>query len=319
MTQESMSMKKWTYHGIAAIGLLMTFNLSAKDCAQAEQWYQQALSAGQAQDFQTATKWLQQSTGECDRYENWVLLGQANLELGDYDEAETALAQAENYVDRSNTAALANLLALQSRVSAAQGKNAEALALAQTARRIYQPAPAWLDEWAQQLDAQASQQPLTVSGLERSLDSAERAVRLIRVEPRNNNASTMASTPGATSNDPLPLSPSVNIRINFDYDSTQVAGTSRQNVSVLAETLAKPKYQGKRIILVGHTDKRGDAQYNMNLSLKRAAAIQQQLIGLSPQLQGHIQIQGKGEDQLLYQGDSEQVHLLNRRIEVFLL
>ena len=45
-------------------------------------------------DFQTAAKWLQQSNGE-DRYKNQCYWASFNLELGDYDEAETALAQAE--------------------------------------------------------------------------------------------------------------------------------------------------------------------------------------------------------------------------------
>ena len=48
------------------------------------------------------------------------------------------------------------------------------------------------------------------------------------------------------------------------------------------------------MILVGHTDPRGDHKYNVELSARRAAAVRDYL--LSHGVSAHIEVDGKGPD-----------------------
>src|SRR3970040_3069415 len=63
----------------------------------------------------------------------------------------------------------------------------------------------------------------------------------------------------------------------YDFDSDVVKPTAAQNLRTLAASLSK--YPDTDILIVGHTDATGPDEYNMGLSVRRASAAQNFLIG----------------------------------------
>ena len=74
-----------------------------------------------------------------------------------------------------------------------------------------------------------------------------------------------------------------------------------------------------RYRLVGHTDSRGSADYNQDLSERRAQSVQAFILMRQQSLHGSLEARGEGESRLLTPEDTEQAHALNRRVEVRVL
>ncbi|HVL00362.1 MAG TPA: OmpA family protein, partial [Dongiaceae bacterium] len=74
-------------------------------------------------------------------------------------------------------------------------------------------------------------------------------------------------------------------------------------------------YPDYRIVITGHTDDRGSAEYNQTLSEKRVAGVQQYLKenGVDP---ARIQAKGRGESAPLTSNDTDIGRQQNRRIEL---
>lgn len=68
-------------------------------------------------------------------------------------------------------------------------------------------------------------------------------------------------------------------KIYFPYDSTEVKGNGDEYVRSMADCLVSGNLKGKELVLVGHTDPRGTAEYNKELGKSRAEAIADMLIG----------------------------------------
>ena len=69
-------------------------------------------------------------------------------------------------------------------------------------------------------------------------------------------------------------------------------------------------------LLVGHTDARGARSYNQALSVRRARALRAYLIDEFGFDARDIDVDGKGEDELLDPETTEAAHSVNRRVEV---
>ena len=70
---------------------------------------------------------------------------------------------------------------------------------------------------------------------------------------------------------------------------------------------------------MGHTDALGARAYNEALSLRRARVVRRFLVdefGFDPR---DIEVEGRGEDELLSRGTTEAAHSVNRRVEVIRL
>jgi outer membrane protein OmpA-like peptidoglycan-associated protein len=110
--------------------------------------------------------------------------------------------------------------------------------------------------------------------------------------------------------------PSVNIPINFDTASVVVDQRTRPNLTILAHALSDPALQGRRFMFVGHSDRRGGDQYNVDLSLQRAEAMSQNVIAIEPQLKGRILVEGRGFHEPIDPGTDEAALRANRRLQV---
>jgi OOP family OmpA-OmpF porin len=104
------------------------------------------------------------------------------------------------------------------------------------------------------------------------------------------------------------------IAVQFDFDSARIRPDSFKAVGLMADALYHPYLQGYRFLIVGHTDGKGNRDYNLKLSQQRADAIREALInpfGIAP---ARIEAVGLGEEQLLNRGNPEAAE--NRRVQL---
>src|SRR4051794_12749245 len=104
------------------------------------------------------------------------------------------------------------------------------------------------------------------------------------------------------------------IAIQFDFNSARIRPDSFRAVGLMADALYHPYLRGYRFLIVGHTDAKGNREYNLKLSQQRADAIRAALInpfGISP---SRIEAAGLGEEQLLKRDNPEAAE--NRRVQL---
>jgi len=111
---------------------------------------------------------------------------------------------------------------------------------------------------------------------------------------------------------------SIRIPINFAFNSTALDALTARNVELLASTLADAEFQGRQFEFVGHADVRGDAQYNLELSRRRAHAIYETVVDIEPSMSGRIKVKGMGESNPIDLRDTEEAHRVNRRLQVII-
>lgn len=99
----------------------------------------------------------------------------------------------------------------------------------------------------------------------------------------------------------------------FDFDSDRVRSDAAANLNELARSLNK--FPNSDLLIVGHTDSRGDDSYNMNLSQRRASSAAAYL-----QSQGvpvnRLRTSGRGESEPVATNDTEAGMQQNRRVEI---
>jgi outer membrane protein OmpA-like peptidoglycan-associated protein len=101
--------------------------------------------------------------------------------------------------------------------------------------------------------------------------------------------------------------------INFAFNSAELTPEARSELDKVAAVLTDPKIEKYTIIIHGHTDDVGTAEYNQRLSERRANAARQYFIsqyGIDP---NRLIARGHGKSQLLLPDDP--TNLLNRRVQ----
>jgi len=110
-----------------------------------------------------------------------------------------------------------------------------------------------------------------------------------------------------------PRPTSVVIKINFLYDSVAINVDSLPYLDALGEMLNLNRLKTKSLLIEGHTDASGDANYNLLLSKARAETIKlylQRVHSINP---NRLYTMGHGESRLLDQDSPESD--INRRVE----
>jgi outer membrane protein OmpA-like peptidoglycan-associated protein len=108
--------------------------------------------------------------------------------------------------------------------------------------------------------------------------------------------------------------PSIDLEINFDYNSASISRKALAAVTELGKALSSPELRGSVVLLAGHTDGKGGDEYNQGLSERRAEAIKRYLVekfGLKPQ---NLVAAGYGKTQL--KNSSSPFADENRRVQV---
>ena len=67
--------------------------------------------------------------------------------------------------------------------------------------------------------------------------------------------------------------PSIDLEINFEFNSATIAAKALPQVTALGEALTSPDLKGRTFIVAGHTDAKGSETYNQGLSERRADAV----------------------------------------------
>jgi outer membrane protein OmpA-like peptidoglycan-associated protein len=102
--------------------------------------------------------------------------------------------------------------------------------------------------------------------------------------------------------------------ILFDVDKTELKPESRATLEEVAKLLKSDP--SLRIEVGGHTDNTGGADHNMKLSVGRAAAVVNALVGTYGIDKSRLQPQGYGDAKPVAPNDSDQGRAKNRRVEL---
>jgi outer membrane protein OmpA-like peptidoglycan-associated protein len=108
--------------------------------------------------------------------------------------------------------------------------------------------------------------------------------------------------------------PSIDLEINFEYNSAVVSPKAMEQVTALGEALSSPDLKGSTFVLAGHTDAKGSETYNQGLSERRAESVRtilQEKYGVEV---SHMLTAGYGKGQLKNAGSPYAAE--NRRVQV---
>lgn len=109
--------------------------------------------------------------------------------------------------------------------------------------------------------------------------------------------------------------PQLTVEINFEFDSIAVVPGSYRALGLMADALHHPLLLGNKFLIVGHTDAKGDAKYNLTLSEKRADAIREILSTTFAVPAGNLTSVGVGSEMPI--DPSNPMAAINRRVQVF--
>ena len=112
------------------------------------------------------------------------------------------------------------------------------------------------------------------------------------------------------------------IRMTFDsgllfgFDSAELTSQTKQNLDKMAEILKK--YEDTEILIEGHTDATGSAEYNQKLSERRADAVAKYLRSENV-ARKRLDTVGYGKNQPVASNDTDAGRKQNRRVEVVIV
>lgn len=124
------------------------------------------------------------------------------------------------------------------------------------------------------------------------------------------------STPPPTTNPDTPTEtagaqgPSLDVEVFFAYKSTGIGPETAAALEPLGRALSDPRLAADRFLIVGHTDAKGSAEYNLALSRQRADAVRRHLVANFGIDGGKLTAQGMGK----HPGDP--LSAANRRVQI---
>ena len=107
--------------------------------------------------------------------------------------------------------------------------------------------------------------------------------------------------------------PSVNLNIPFELNSSALKPQASDQLKQLQLALNSDALGKDRFLVAGHTDAKGSAQYNKQLSLRRAQAVKQFLVSKGMD-SSRLDTVGYGSEKLLKPDQPEDSS--NRRVEI---
>ncbi len=115
---------------------------------------------------------------------------------------------------------------------------------------------------------------------------------------------------GAPAEAPL----SINLYVNFAYDSAELTSDARITLDRLGTALRDERLTQFSFIIAGHTDAKGSAEYNQKLSERRAEAVRSYLVAQFGIPAERLTAKGYGKSQLLDPEHPEDG--VNRRVQI---
>jgi len=131
------------------------------------------------------------------------------------------------------------------------------------------------------------------------------------VEPEPEPEPQPEPEPEPTINDALTLDE----RVYFDYDQAELREAAARELDAIVAHYREWEIRYERLVISGHADDRGSAEYNEVLSAARALAVANYLVsqGVPVEL---LELDAYGEaEPLVARADTEPEHQLNRRVQ----
>jgi outer membrane protein OmpA-like peptidoglycan-associated protein len=110
--------------------------------------------------------------------------------------------------------------------------------------------------------------------------------------------------------------PSVNLKIEFDVNSSAIRPESYPLLDQLGKALTSEKLTQQAIVIKGHTDSDGNETYNLNLSMDRAKAVKSFLVRRFAIPDSRLEVYGYGQSMPLVPDVNPANKQINRRVEV---
>lgn len=147
-----------------------------------------------------------------------------------------------------------------------------------------------------------------LSGGEATAGAQEPALQFRGVRPRPK----VASEPQTERN--------IDLTIHFATNSAVIEPRSRSQIQEIAAAARQLDLGQAHLWIVGHTDSRGSATYNLDLSRRRARAVKQALVAEHGLPGDSLRAEGKGETELLIAPERTPAdYASNRRVELKLV
>lgn len=108
--------------------------------------------------------------------------------------------------------------------------------------------------------------------------------------------------------------PNIDLEVYFDYDSSAITPRAETDLMTLGRALTNPEVRGNVFLVGGHTDAKGDNDYNQKLSERRAASVKRFLKQKFDISDDTLVAVGYGEEQLKNTSDPEASE--NRRVQI---
>ena len=165
-----------------------------------------------------------------------------------------------------------------------------------------------------------AQTKLSRNEIVNSLQGAQEKVEFSADDLRKQAFEHIKRFPGDNATEVLPLAAKLNqlrqfnVEITFDFDSARIRPESYETIGVIAVALHTPYLWGAKFFVVGHTDAKGDREYNLNLSQKRAEAVRDALVTTFRVPADRLEAVGLGEEQLRDPADPDGA--INRRVQL---
>jgi outer membrane protein OmpA-like peptidoglycan-associated protein len=277
------------------IGILLSLTVwsgtsLATDCQLAADYYDRAKNETSPQRL---IHLLNRSALLCPNFNAWYMLGLTYTRQEQTDRAIDAYIQAESAAASARTEALA--LARRGELLIQNGQVLPALRVLELAKRFHpEPAPQWLETSLKNARIRSCQTIIPAADIARVFE-----------------AGTRVSMDGR-----FAVRPALNLPVHFAFNRASLNRTASRQVMELGRALTRVQSSQRTYLLVGHTDKRGSRSYNQALSENRAQTVKLELERNFPALTGRLETRGRGESELLYEGDTESEHMLNRRVKV---
>jgi len=108
--------------------------------------------------------------------------------------------------------------------------------------------------------------------------------------------------------------PTADLEVYFDFNSAAIAPSALPILKTLGQALADGRLAGGTFIVGGHTDAKGEADYNQRLAQRRAQAVRDFLVTNFAIDPAKLMAIGYGEEQL--KSVDEPLAAVNRRVQV---
>lgn len=146
----------------------------------------------------------------------------------------------------------------------------------------------------------SAQTPSTEQMIQQLTLPKTRSLRNLIIEGTPAAAAPATDAPAATDQSPAAgaaVRPSLSLLIQFDFDSARIRAESQEPLNNLAKALQSSELLASRFAVEGHTDAKGNPQYNLRLSQQRASAVRDFLKAQGVE-DGRLAVIGKGSSEL---------------------